>query len=170
MDLQTIAKNYIGGAIAQKIGEKVGLPKQQVQSIITAILPLLLGGMAKNATSSKDGAESLVGALTKDHDGSIFENLDKLLEAPEQFKGTKILHHILGEKEGMMEQVIADQQDLAPEKVKGMMTVLAPLVMGAIGKEQNDGSLGLDDFMEMFNQQKAVQQNMQSPLLKMLEG
>ncbi len=170
MDLQKIIQNYVGGMVAEKIGQKMGLSGNQAQTLAARIMLLLLGGMVKNATSSSDGAASLVGALTKDHDGSIFENIETLVSSPEQFKGAKILQHILGDKEVTLEKALAQEEGLEQEKVKGMMTMLAPLVMGALGKEQSKQSLGMGDFMEMFDKQKAEQKKVQNPLLGLLDS
>lgn len=170
MDLEKIVQNYIGGLVVEKIGSKIGLSSSQAQSIATKVMPLLLGGMAKNATSSSDGALSLANALTNDHDGSIFDKVETLIDAPEQFKGAKILQHILGDKEEVLEESIAKDEGLAPGKVKDMMTMLAPLVMGALGKEQSSESLGKDDLVKMFDNQKVTQKKTQNPLLEMLDA
>ena len=55
----------------------------------------ILGAMANNA-SKPGGADSLLGALQKDHDGSILDNLGGFLGQPNTDDGNGILGHVFG--------------------------------------------------------------------------
>ncbi|MFW6040185.1 MAG: DUF937 domain-containing protein [Gemmatimonadota bacterium] len=59
----------------------------QTERGVAAAIPVLLGGLARNANASPDGAESLNHALERDHDGSVLDNLGDLLGAAESAFG-----------------------------------------------------------------------------------
>jgi hypothetical protein len=73
-----------------------------VSAAILTILDLVVGpeaGRLNRNTSNAGGAEALVGALQRDHDGSILKNLPRALTAPETMDdGTAILGHVLGDR------------------------------------------------------------------------
>src|SRR4030043_401078 len=62
---------------------------------------MILGALNRN-TSSASGAEALVGALQRDHDGSILNDVSQALTAPETMDdGTAILGHVMGDRRGV---------------------------------------------------------------------
>lgn len=62
------------GEIARQIGATPG----QTQAAVSAALPMLLGALARNSASPQ-GAAGILGALDRDHDGSLLDNLGGLL-------------------------------------------------------------------------------------------
>jgi hypothetical protein len=57
------------------LAHQLGAKRDETETAIGAALPMLLGGLARNATRSSDGASSLASALDRDHDGSLLEQL-----------------------------------------------------------------------------------------------
>lgn len=60
--------SQLQGAPMQQISRQLGVEPQQAGSAVGAALPLLLGALGRNA-SQPDGAQSLFGALDRDHSG-----------------------------------------------------------------------------------------------------
>ena len=75
--LEVLAQN-IDGQKLQQISQAIGAEPTQTKSAMSAALPMLVGALAKNANTPQ-GAEALAGALDRDHDGSILDNLGSLL-------------------------------------------------------------------------------------------
>ena len=99
--MQLLASQLGRGAVGQ-IGGQLGLDEQKTQQIVGMALPTVLGALDRN-TSSPSGAKALTGALTRDHDESILNNLPQALMAPETLDdGTKILGHVLGDRRGQV--------------------------------------------------------------------
>jgi hypothetical protein len=71
--IRSIATQLDSGAMNQ-LGRQLGTDSQSTQNAVQAALPLLLGALAKNSASS-GGADALAGALDRDHDGSILDDL-----------------------------------------------------------------------------------------------
>jgi len=84
----------------------------------------------------------LANALDRDHDGSLLNNLDSFLKAPEQGKGSGILGHVLGGQRGRVEQYVSKSSGLNAGSTGQLLEMLAPLVMGSLGKQKK--SQGLD--------------------------
>jgi len=171
MDLEKIVQGYITNNIAKQIAEKLNMDPNMVQGLVNKAVPLLLGGMAQNADKDPAQAEGLFKAITKDHDGSVFNNLGALLSDPKSMKADKILQHVLGGKEDTVETALAADSGIKKEEATGMMQMLAPLVMGALGKEQSEKNLENDHLAKMFQQEKEQiqKQKATNPLLAMLD-
>jgi hypothetical protein len=60
--------SQLQGAPLQRISQQLGVEPQQADNAVSAALPLLLGALGRNA-SQPDGAQSLFGALNRDHGG-----------------------------------------------------------------------------------------------------
>ncbi|MEO0324913.1 MAG: DUF937 domain-containing protein [Myxococcota bacterium] len=164
--LETLAGS-LGGAPLNSLAQQVGASPQQVNMAVNAALPALLGGLQKQATSPS-GLQALAGALDRDHDGSLLDGLGGLLggaggntgvggllemagsmlgAAPgpgsaRTTNGAGILGHLLGGRQGAVQQGMAKASGLDMGTVGKILTFLAPLIMGALGKEKT--SQGLD--------------------------
>lgn len=60
--------SQLQGAPLQRISQQLGVEPQAANQAVGAALPLLLGALGRNA-SQPDGAQSLFGALERDHGG-----------------------------------------------------------------------------------------------------
>jgi len=107
-------------------------------------------GLANNA-SNKQGAESLSKALSKKHDGGIFDMVDTLISKPEAGEGAGILKHILGGKEASIEKFISKESGLDTGGSTKVLQILAPMVLGALGKEQQNQNLSSDQLSGLLS-------------------
>ncbi len=124
------------GGVTQ-IASALGVDDGLAGKAIGMALPAILGGLANNA-AKPDGAAALSSALD-DHDGSVFGQLGDLLGSGGG-DGAKILGHVLGNKQGSVEQKIAGDAGLDFGSVAKLLPILAPLVMGYLSKrKQSDG-------------------------------
>ena len=136
----------LGGDAAQQLGARLGTDAGTTGSAITAALPLLIGALAKNA-SNPDGAQQLHDALAKDHDGSALER-PPADQSPGD--GDAILRHVLGNRRDLAERGISQASGLDLAKVGPLLAMLAPVVMGALGKQRREGGLGPTDLAAML--------------------
>lgn len=138
--LESLLGNLQGPALNQ-MAQQLGADESSVQKAVTAALPLILGGMAKNSASDQ-GANALLGALQRDHDGSVLNNVAGFLGGGgSQKDGLAILNHIFGNREPAAEEAVSKASGLDLAKVGPLMAMLAPLVMGALGREQRSKGL-----------------------------
>ncbi len=151
--LQDLLGAQQGSEALQEISSNVGAEPSAVNSAIQAALPMILGSLAKNA-STPQGAESLNTALEKDHDGSILNNLGGLgslifggqqqAAPPPQADAGGILGHILGNNQGTVVQQASSESGLGTGQVAQILMMLAPLVMGYLGRQKQQQGGGAD--------------------------
>ncbi len=90
--MESIAAQLRGAPMAQ-LSNQLGADSRTTQNAVQAALPLLLGALAKNSADG-GGAEALAGALDRDHDGSILDDLGGFLGAGPSSDGAAILGHV----------------------------------------------------------------------------
>jgi hypothetical protein len=139
----------LGGDTTAQISRQRGSDQAATGKAISAALPVLMGALARN-TSGKQGAESLAGALARDHDGSILDNLSGFLQKPETGSGEGILGHVLGSKRPAVEQQLGRQTGLDTGSIAKLLPILAPIVMGALGRAQRQGNLDTNGLSSML--------------------
>lgn len=157
MSLMQILQQQLDDQAMGALQQQIGADRGQVQSAVQAALPMLLGGLAGNASKS-GGAQGLWAALAKDHDGGLLDNLSGFLgspNAPQQ--GQAILKHVLGGKQPQAEQALAGMAGLDAQKAGAMLAALAPMVMGMLGKMQDQNQIGDQQQLQSLLQQEKQQ-------------
>ncbi|HEX5083280.1 MAG TPA: DUF937 domain-containing protein [Blastocatellia bacterium] len=144
MDLMGILDNALNSDTVKQISQKLGTDEDSTISAIQAALPLLLGGLA-NSSASQAGASSLISALDRDHDGSILDDLGGFLDDYLSGRGQGILSHIFGAQEGAVERGVSNASGIDLRKVGPLLLMLAPIVMGALGRARREQGIGASD-------------------------
>lgn len=78
--LETLSQQFSPEVISG-IGRQIGADEQKTGQAISALLPMLISGMANNA-SQPQSMTKLSQALERDHDGSILDHLSSMLGGP----------------------------------------------------------------------------------------
>jgi hypothetical protein len=148
MDLTSILMQSLGDNGIEQIGRQAGMNSSQTSAAMGAVVPMLLGAMAKNS-SSPEGASGLLGALDTDHDGSILDDLGGFLGGSmtnsRSANGSGILKHILGGNQAPVESGLANKVGVDSQSIGKLMTIVAPLIMAYLGKQKRSaGSSGFD--------------------------
>jgi hypothetical protein len=107
---------------------------------VSTALSALTGALANNAAKPK-GANALDQALAEDHDGSILGKIGDFLGDVSSGPGAGILSHVLGRKQSAVEVAIGQETGLPKEKVSNLLVTVAPLLMGALGKQKQEQGL-----------------------------
>ncbi|MEM7417996.1 MAG: DUF937 domain-containing protein, partial [Gemmatimonadota bacterium] len=141
MSLANALLDQLGDSGLASLGQAIGSNPDATKAAATATLPLLFSALAKNA-GTDDGAAALDRALERDHDGSILDNLAGGFSSSMEQDGNGILKHVLGGRRETTERGLAQASGLDSKQSAQMLATLAPLVMGALGKQKR--SQGLD--------------------------
>ncbi|MBX3701922.1 MAG: DUF937 domain-containing protein [Dokdonella sp.] len=114
----------------QAIASQLGLDPAQAQAAITQAVPVVVGGLARNA-STESGASALRSALDA-HGGADFGTiLGSVLGGGGQ--GGAILGHIFGNRQDQAAQQIGRSSGIGTANAGALLAMLAPLVMGMLG-------------------------------------
>ena len=148
--LETLTNQLGAGGIDQIAGQ-LGIGRAAAEKAVAGALPALMGGLAKNAGSA-DGAASLLNALGRDHDGGILDDIGGFLGqgSGAADTGMGILKHVFGGREATVENALGGSAGIDSGQMRQVLAMLAPLVLGILGKQQRKGGLdagGLADLL-----------------------
>lgn len=145
----------LGGDTMRQLSQQLGTDDTTTQKAVGAALPALVGALARNA-QSPDGAASLAGALDRDHDGSVLNDLPALLGAGGGGAGASILGHILGGKQSAVAGGIGAATGLDAAKSGQLLSMLAPIVMGALGQAKRTNGLDAGGLASMLGAERSA--------------
>jgi hypothetical protein len=183
--LQDLLGPQQGNEAVQEISSNVGAEPAAVNTAIQAALPMILGSLANNA-STPQGAQSLDTALEQDHDGSVLDNLGGLgsmifggqqdaATPPRQADAGGILGHILGTNQAPVVQQASNESGLGAGQVAQILMMLAPIVMGYLGRQKQQQGVGADGLGGLLGgllggQAAAAPQSSGNPMMDMASG
>jgi hypothetical protein len=151
--LQTLLSQLSGDSLGA-ITDQLGIDEDTAQKAVGLALPLLIGTLNRNS-SSADGAQALTNAVTRDHDGSILSDLASNLMQPKvQEDGLAILGHVLGAKKENIGNSLGKASGLDSTQVIQLLSMLAPVVLGAIGKAQRQKNLDSQGVASLLTQER----------------
>jgi hypothetical protein len=169
---QMITQQLAGGA-ASKMAQRLGISETTARTAVSLAVPLILAALARNA-ARPEGAQNLHQAVTEDHDGSILDNLTGYLGNPETENGAGILRHALGGQRPVVESNLAQATGIDPNSAGSLLEMMAPLVMGAIARQQHANELdpqGLSQYLgEQQQQVEATDPGLMGTLNSMLDS
>jgi hypothetical protein len=80
MSLLSILQDRIDNATIQRMSDQIDAQPSTTRQAVDTALPLLVGALAHNANTSSDAASSLAGALDRDHDGAMLDNVSSVID------------------------------------------------------------------------------------------
>ncbi len=170
MSLMDFVSQQIGNDQVDQIANQLGASKEQTENAIGMALPTLLGAVARKADNESGVAE--IDDALNDHDGSIFESLGSVLgggaqEAPgiQALGGSgagDLLGNILGGRQQRVETGIGKASGLNGGQVASLLGMLAPVVMGAIGKKKRSENMDRGGLAGMLRGEKETMEKQAS--------
>lgn len=139
MDISNLLQGAMGQQMVDGVVNRLGIENDQAKLAISAAVPLLITALNKNANSGD--ANNIANALDKDHDGSILYNLSGFLTGGNLSEGMGILSHVLGNRQGQVENAIGKTSGLNASQISQILAIVAPIVMGYLGKEKKEQGL-----------------------------
>lgn len=139
MSLLDLLTGNTGNQVAAQAENKFGVSKTQILALLAVAAPLVISYLRNKSQDAKE-AESLNNALDKDHDGSILDDVSQA-EA-RQGEGGSILSHIFGSDKSAVENNLSQNTGISMDKIGPILAMLAPVIMGYIGKEKQQNNVG----------------------------
>ena len=83
----------------------------------------------------------------QDHDGSILDDIAGYVQgtsnlSPRMTDGNGILEHVLGSRQPQVQQTLSSQTGLSMSSIAQLLPILAPIVMGMLGRQARQTSTG----------------------------
>ncbi len=154
-----------GGGIGE-ISKTLGLKDDQVTEVVSGALPALMGAFSRN-TASQSGADALFGALAGKHGGDILGNVVGALSGGKS-ADAGILRHAFGKKQGSVEQALSQSSGLDMASVGKIMAMVAPLVLGSLGKAQREQGLDATGTAAMVQRERRTAEKQAPQAMDML--
>jgi hypothetical protein len=142
-----------------QISKRIGADETKTRSAIHTAVPALMAAFSQEAERGGGIRE----AIKKDHDGSIIDRLQDYLGgqaqlSPRTTNGSGILKHVLGDRQPQMQQALSEKTGLDAGSIGKLLSLIAPVAMGLIGKKSNASSGGgfdLNDLGDVLGREKA---------------
>lgn len=130
-----------------KLSSMVDAKPEAVKQAAGLGLPTIIEALTRNA-SSPEKKISLAKAL-EDHQDDDVSDLEGFLNKLNPEDSSKMLGHILGDKKGTVEQKISASSGLGAGQVSGLLSMLAPILMGMLGNKKKAENVGVDGLSDL---------------------
>ena len=150
--LETVMQQLGGGAMPQ-IAKQIGAGERETGAATGAAVTTILSALARNA-QRPEGAEALRSALERDHDGGVLEDLGGFLNNSQIGNGDGILKHVLGGKRPAVERSVSKASGLNSGQTGQLMAMLAPIVMGALGKQRKQQGINASGLTQLLGNER----------------
>jgi len=147
-----LLKQQLGPDAISTMSHHLGSDPSTTSSAISMAIPILLAGLARNAAKPQ-GASDLDSALNA-HDGSVLDDLGGFLGNAAGGPGGGILGHILGGRRAPVEQGMGRATGMNAAQIGQLLVMLAPLVMGALGRMKRQKNLGPQQLPDVLTQEQ----------------
>ena len=134
--LGILLKTLLTEGALKALAKKTGLNQKQLKKLLPLAVPMLLKMLTKNA-SEKDGALSLLGALTQ-HTSK--KPMAQQIEEADTEDGEKIVGHILGKGKDQDLLTLSSQSGLSQKEVQSVLSGIAPALLSGLSAATNSGS------------------------------
>lgn len=156
--------------LSQRLG---GADKEKTAIAANGVLSALVSQIARNA-STPEGASSLANALDNDHDGSVLDNLMDIIGGGANqtnnraLNGEGIIRHVMGERQNNVLDMISKMSGLDKGSAGNLMTTLAPIVMGMLGKQKREQGLDVGGLTSLLTGELQQQRQSDNPAMSMI--
>jgi len=140
MNVIELLQGQLDENLIKQLSQHIGAEStEQTEAAASGIISTLVAGLNKNA-STPDGANALVSAIDRDHDGSLLDDVAGFLLGNREtnnssmLNGAGILGHILGGKQSNVNDMLGKATGLDAAQIGKLMIALAPMVLAALGK------------------------------------
>lgn len=157
MNLLDILQGQMSDQVIGNLSKEIRADPETTKSAVDGALATMVAALAKNAANPKR-AEGLANALERDHDGGILGDLAGLVmqggRSQEQSRATNglgILEHMLGGNVNNVVAMMSKGSGLDFLKSGKLLTMLAPVVMGVLGKTKKQQGLNVGGLLSILS-------------------
>lgn len=170
MNVIELLQGQLDDNMIKQLTQHIGASStSQTETAASGVISTLVAGLNKNA-AQPGGADLLVSALDRDHDGSVLDDVAGFLLGNRQpsnsstLNGAGILNHILGNKQVGANQVLGKASGLDSDQISKLMIALAPMVLAALGKARKDNAIDSANIGDLLSGSVKSQVNQQQEM------
>jgi hypothetical protein len=170
MNVIELLQGQLDGNLIHQLTNQIGAESpEQTEAAANGIISTLVAGLNKNA-ATPEGANALVSAIDRDHDGSLLEDVagfvlgNRQVSNASTLNGAGILGHILGGKQSGAVDMISKATGLDSGQIMKLMISLAPMVLAALGKARKQEGVGTQNISDLLSGSVRSQVNKNSEM------
>ncbi len=146
MDLLEMLQGQLDDNAVSTLSKSIRADKETTAAAANGVFATLVSALSRNAAKPEAG-NALLNALDRDHDGSVLNDVMSLIggggSTQKATNGLGILDHVLGGKTNNVIQMVSKASGLDFLKTGELMKLLAPMVMGMLGRQKRQQGLDL---------------------------
>ncbi len=148
MNITDLITGGIGSKAISLVAKTLNIDESKAKWVVAAAVPLMIAALNYNSKKSKEKEEGINKALEK-HNGGIFDQIGNLFGNGPSEDDNKIVNHMFGSNTEVVKDNLATKTGLSADKIGGALAILAPIVMGYLGKQkqQESSSGGIGDLL-----------------------
>jgi hypothetical protein len=150
--LQDLLGQQQGSDAVGQISQQIGADPSAVQSAIQMALPAILGGLAQKAQQPETAP--MIASAIEQEQGGLLDNLGGLFGgggAVNPMMSAGILSTIFGNNQTQVADQIGQKSGLNTGQVASILMMLAPIVLGYLGRRQTQQGLDQGGILDMLN-------------------
>lgn len=147
MNITDLVTGGVGSKAISAIAKTLNVDESKAKWIVAAAVPLMIAALNYNSKKGKEQEESINNALQSKHSGGIFDHLSDYLGQSPSEDENKIVNHMFGKNTGMVKESLAAKTGVSSDQIGGVLAILAPIVMGYLGKQKQSSNGGIGDIL-----------------------
>ena len=159
----------MSAGVASQVASALGIDERKAATALQVALPALVAALQRNAATA-DGLGSLTAALDRNHDGSVLDDVAGFLAGGGSPSGDSILAHVLGDRRDPLARSVGRSTGLDAASVMKLLSLVAPLVLGAIARARATGRAGSAGVSDVLAHASAGLQQKAPDLMSTLGG
>ncbi|MBL7977379.1 MAG: DUF937 domain-containing protein [Bacteroidetes Order II. Incertae sedis bacterium] len=140
MDIMQMIMQNVAGQAAGQVAEKFGIDKNVAQNAVGLAAPMIMSALGKKA-GSEQGAQAVANGISG---GNPMD----------------LLGMVLGNKQPALQNHVAQQTGVDPNVAGGIFETIGPMIIGMLGKQQQQQSLDVNGLAGLLQGGKAQSDGM----------
>ncbi|MFC0181757.1 Outer membrane protein OmpA [Pseudarcicella hirudinis] len=159
MNILAELKNLLNEDIVRKAANLTGEKEDKTKIALDGLVPTIVGGLMKRA-ANEAGAATLMNVIKKgNHDENNIEIVQKALTSIDNLKefvpsGHNIISMLLPDKKSSIAAMISSYAGIHNSSATSLLAIVAPLVVGRLGKEVRTQNLDKESLANLLLTQK----------------
>ncbi len=159
MDILGLIKDKLTDSVIEKVSNFLGEHPENIGSALNSSVPIVLGGIMRNASNDEDTSKVMDVLKDGGHTGEILDDLPNLLSNFDKTQllitiGTNIFNHFTGSKSNAIVEKLSSLAGIRKTSASSLVGLAAPLVLGALGKVVSKEGLGVSGLTRLLADQR----------------
>ncbi len=156
INILDVVKGYLGDDMVGQAASLLGENPAAVSKLVSGAVPSLLSGIINKAGT--DGGAGVLDLAKQAAGSGILDNLGSLFSGGGNSNllgsGATMLSGLLGSKSSLLSSALASFAGVKQSSSNSILSALAPIALGAIGKHALSGGLSASGLLSFLNGQK----------------